>query len=104
MPDLPSQIPGRVSPSEHGVMSFGDHLEDLRRRIVYALIGVVPIFCIAFAFGRPILGMLIAPARAALIAGGQASAMLATGPFETFSSVVHIAFVETILLGSPWML
>ncbi len=104
MPESPSQIPGRVSPSDHGVMSFGDHLEDLRRRIVFALVGVVPIFCVAFAFGRPLLSLLIAPARAALIAGGQASALLATGPFETFGTVVHIAFVATVLLGSPWML
>jgi sec-independent protein translocase protein TatC len=104
MPEPSSQIPGRVSPTSPGVMSFGDHLEDLRRRVLYALIGVVPIFVIAFTFGRPLLGVLIAPARAALIAGGQASALLATGPFETFGSVVHIAFVVTVLLGSPWML
>lgn len=104
MPEAHSQIPGRVFPPEHGIMSFGDHLEDLRRRVIFALVGVVPIFCLAFAFGRPILGLLIAPAREALIAGGQASALLATGPFETFASVVHIAFVITILLGSPWML
>ena len=104
MPEPSSQIPGRVAPSPPGVMSFGDHLEDLRRRVLLALIGVVPIFIIAFAFGRPLLALLIAPARAALIAGGQASALLATGPFETFGSVVHIAFVVTVLLGSPWML
>lgn len=99
-----SQIPGRVAPPEPGVMSFGDHLEDLRKRVLLALLGVVPIFCVAFAFGRPILALLIAPARRALIAGGQTSALLATGPFETFGSVVHIAFVVTVLLGSPWIL
>lgn len=109
-PEAPSQIPGRVAPAsskkreDPGVMSFGDHLEDLRRRIVYALVGVVPIFVVAFAFGRPLLGVLIAPARQALIAGGQTSALLATGPFETFASVVHIAFVVTVLVGSPWIL
>ncbi len=85
-------------------MSFGDHLEDLRRRVLYAMIGVVPIFCITFAFGRPLMGLLIAPARSALISGGQASSLLATGPFETFGTVVHIAFVVTVLLGAPWIL
>ncbi len=104
MRDSSSQIPGRVSPPDHGVMSFGDHLEDLRRRIIYSLLGVVPIFCVAFAFGNPLMTLLIAPARKALIAGGQASSLLATGPFETFGTVVHIAFVVTVLLGAPWML
>jgi sec-independent protein translocase protein TatC len=110
--DPPSQIPGRIEPppprerrpADPGVMSFGDHLEDLRRRVFLALVGVVPIFAIAFAFGRPLLALLIAPARDALIEGGQTSALLATGPFETFGSVVHIALVVTVLLGSPWML
>lgn len=107
--EAPSQIPGRAAPApkkpaDPGVMSFGDHLEDLRRRIVFAIVGVVPIFIIAFAFGRPLLAVLIAPARRALISGGQTSALLATGPFETFASVVHIAFVVTVLVGSPWIL
>lgn len=104
MPEKPSQIPGRVAPPEPGIMSFGDHLEDLRLRLILSLVGVVPIFMIAFAFGRPILGMLIAPAQRALIEGGQPSPLLATGPFETFGAVVHIALVATILFGSPWIL
>ena len=44
-------------------MSFGDHLEDLRRRVFFGILGVVPIFVLAFAFGRPLLGLLIEPAR-----------------------------------------
>jgi sec-independent protein translocase protein TatC len=104
MPEKPSQIPGRVAPPEPGIMSFGDHLEDLRLRVILSLVGIVPIFLIAFALGRPLMALLIAPAREALIAGGQTSALLATGPFETFSSVVHIALVSTVLIGSPWIL
>lgn len=105
-PDRPptaGQIPGRVD-HPMAVMSFGDHLEDLRKRIILSLLGVVPLFIVAFAFGQPILSLLIAPARRALIAGGQPSPMQATGPFETFGTVVHIAFVVTILLGAPWIL
>ncbi len=85
-------------------MSLGDHLEDLRKRVFLAVIGVIPIFVIAFASGRFLLDLLIAPARNKLLAGGQGSSLLATGPFETFGTVVHLAFVVTILLGSPWIL
>ena len=97
------QIPGRIDIDE-GIMSLGDHLEDLRKRIFFAIIGIIPIFVIAFASGRYLLDLLIVPARRKLLDGGQGSSLLATGPFETFGTVVHLAFVVTILLGSPWIL
>lgn len=105
----PSQIPGRdehrsFDLSDGLIMSFGDHLEDLRKRVFYAIFGVVPIFAIAFAFGRPLLQLLIEPARDQLTKAGQGSQLLATGPFETFGAVVQIALIITILLGSPWIL
>lgn len=105
----PSQLPGRDEPgsfgiSEAGVMSFGDHLEDLRKRVFFSIIGVVPIFIIAFGFGRPLLQLLIEPARYQLTKAGQGSQLLATGPFETFGAVIQIAMIITVLLGSPWLL
>lgn len=98
-----SQIPGRIELDE-GIMSLGDHLEDLRKRLFLAILGVIPIFVIAFTSGRYLLNLLITPARNKLLDGGQGSSLLATGPFETFGTVVHLAFVVTILLGSPWIL
>lgn len=89
---------------EQGLMSFGDHLEDLRRRVFFGILGVVPIFVLAFAFGRPLLGLLIEPARRALLAGGQAATMLQVAPFETFGTVIHLAFVVTVLIGAPWLI
>lgn len=105
----PSKLPGRDEITnrliEEGmVMSFGDHLEDLRKRVFLSIIGVVPIFVIAFAFGRPLLQILIDPARKQLIHAGQGTQLLATGPFETFGAVMQIALIITILLGSPWIL
>ena len=105
----PSQLPGRDEESsfgisESGMMSFGDHLEDLRKRVFFSIVGVVPIFIIAFAFGRPLLQLLIEPARNQLTKAGQGSQLLATGPFETFGAVIQIALIITVLLGSPWLL
>lgn len=85
-------------------MSFGDHLEDLRKRVFFSILGVVPIFVIAFAFGRPLLQLLIEPARYQLTKAGQGTQLLATGPFETFGAVIQIALIITVLLGSPWLL
>ncbi|MDF1869416.1 MAG: twin-arginine translocase subunit TatC [Phycisphaerales bacterium] len=98
-----SQIPGRIDDS-HLTMSLGDHLEDLRKRVFLAVVGIIPIFVIAFGCGRYLLNLLITPARKKLLDGGQGSSLLATGPFETFGTVVHLAVVVTLLLGSPWIL
>ncbi|MEZ6242501.1 MAG: twin-arginine translocase subunit TatC [Phycisphaerales bacterium] len=107
--DQTPSLPGRKAPKFSGPhdsasMSFGDHLEELRRRLIWAVLGIVPLFFVAFAFGRDVLDLLIEPARQQLRAGGQATALLATGPFETFGAVVQIAMIITVLVGSPWLL
>ncbi len=105
----PSQLPGRENPRglalEDGlIMSFGDHLEDLRKRVFYAMLGILPLFAGAFALGRPLLQLLIEPARRELTRAGQGAQLLATGPFETFGAVMQISFIVTILVGAPWIL
>lgn len=105
----PSNIPGRDlkdglldSPL---IMSFGDHLEDLRKRVFLSVIGILPVFFIAFIFfGSPILKLLIKPALQKLHEGGQPPVLQATSPFETFGTVVQIALVVTVLVGAPWIL
>lgn len=105
----PSNLPGRENPrgyelTEGLIMSFGDHLEDLRKRVFLAIVGVVPIFAIAFAFGGDLLRLLLEPVQEQLTKAGQGAQLLATGPFETFGAVVQIALIVTVLLGAPWLL
>ncbi|USO00042.1 MAG: twin-arginine translocase subunit TatC [Phycisphaeraceae bacterium] len=85
-------------------MSLGDHLEELRMRIILALVGVVPIFVVALAFGRPVLAFLIEPLRDQLRAASQPSGLLATGPLETFAVYFQISVIATVLIGSPWLI
>ncbi len=104
-PSLPGRKPSAFSDAA-GVasMSFGDHLEELRKRLIWSILGIVPLFIVAFAFGRPVLQLLIAPAQEQLRAKGQATSLQATAPLETFGAVVQIALVITVLVGSPWLL
>ncbi len=85
-------------------MSFGDHLEELRRRVILAFIGIFPIFIAAVALGQPTLALLIEPLQDQLRDANQPAALLATGPFETFATYVKISLVATVLVGSPWIL
>lgn len=85
-------------------MSLGDHLEDLRRRIILALTGLVPIVVIAFAFGDVLFGLLIAPVRQALLEEGLPGTMQQTGPLETFFTYFRVALIAAALVGAPWII
>ena len=85
-------------------MSFGDHLEDLRKRVFYALLGPVPIFIVCLIFGGPLLALLVAPAEEQLRAAGLPAAMLATSPTEPFTAYLKVATIAALLLAGPWIL
>ncbi len=86
------------------VMPFGEHLDELRRRLLFALVGVLPIFVVALAFGQTVLVFLLRPIQHSLAAAGQSSNLQATGPLETFMTYIQTALVLTIIVGSPWIL
>jgi len=85
-------------------MSFGDHLEELRRRLIFALLGPVPIFIVALFFGGPLLELLLAPVEAALRAEGLPAKLLATSPTEPFLAYLKVGFVVALVFSAPWVL
>lgn len=86
------------------VMSLGDHLDELRTRLIYALLGLAPIFIAGLFFSKTILGFLITPMKKALQNEQLPAKFLATELFEVFSSWVLIAFLVTVIVGFPWVL
>ncbi|MEM1424475.1 MAG: twin-arginine translocase subunit TatC [Planctomycetota bacterium] len=85
-------------------MSFGDHLDELRRRIVLVLVAIVPLFVGAMFVSSGVLEFLLEPLRDALQRGGQPQSILATSPLEPFIAYLKVAFVLTLLVGTPWVL
>lgn len=99
--DTPAQPRRLIDPR---TMSFGEHLEELRRRLILALVGIAPIFVLAMYFGGLLLGLLLDPARAQLRAAGQPATLQVTGPLETIGAYLRVALVVTIMLGLPWVI
>jgi sec-independent protein translocase protein TatC len=85
------------------IMPFGDHLEELRKRLILALLGLAPILIISLVFGKAILGFLMEPIYAALAAGDQATNLQTTNFFEIFSAYMKISLVMSVLVGAPWI-
>jgi sec-independent protein translocase protein TatC len=98
MPPSPRQ---RV---DHNAMTFGEHLEELRKRILVALLGLIPVAIIGFAFGIPLLEFLVIPLKRELLAHGLPPILQATGPLETFSSYMRVSMAAAVIVASPWLL
>src|SRR5688500_768008 len=81
-----------------GKMSFLDHLDELRRRIMWALGSVVVGFGIAIAFYQQLFDFVIGPMRA-MVPKGQT--LIFTEPTEAMMIYIKIALIAGILIASP---
>ena len=79
-------------------MSFLDHLDELRRRIIYAVVSLLAAFIIAFFFVNDIEAFIYTP-LAAMLAPGQT--FIYTEPGEAFFLQIKMALVAGVMLGSP---
>ncbi|MCA9283476.1 MAG: twin-arginine translocase subunit TatC, partial [Phycisphaerales bacterium] len=96
------QIVWRREPDPNA-MTFGEHLEDLRKRLWLAIIGLLPIAAIALAVGIPALEFMIRPVQAALRERNLPASLQATGPAETFGAYLRVAVAITLVIGAPWV-
>lgn len=89
---------------DHATMPFGDHLEELRRRLLHALVGLAPVFVVTTLLGRHLMEFLVAPVQDELRRRGLPATLIATSPPETFGAYLRIAIVVTVFVGAPWIL
>lgn len=85
-------------------MPLGDHLEELRKRLVVALLGLVPFLVAAVIVGRSVLEFLTVPVKHALHEAGLPPTLQATSPVEVFGAYMKVVLLLTILGGSWWIL
>lgn len=86
------------------VMGLGEHLDELRKRVMLAVVGLLPIFVVAVVYGQTLLTFILRPAVSALREAGLPPDMQITGFMEGFSAYFYIAFVVTVAIGAPWVL
>ncbi len=88
----------------HGVMSFGDHLEELRRRLMLAIAVPFPLAILLFFVAPTIRGILTAPALVAMTANGLPARMQALGPAEVLTTDMKLSLIGAVVLSAPWIL
>ena len=79
-------------------MSFLEHLDELRKRIISALLAVAVGVLVGFAFIKPLGEFLQGPTLRVLPPGSR---MIYTQPGEAFSFYVQIALISGTVLAAP---
>jgi sec-independent protein translocase protein TatC len=84
-----------------GKMSFLEHLDELRKRIVASLIGVALGVLASFAFINHIVNFLLKPTQQVLPAGSR---MIYTQPGEAFGLYIQVSLIAGVVLAAPWIM
>jgi len=96
----PRALPGDVDPEDDagGRMSFLDHLDELRRRLVASVLSLVAGAVVAFAFIDRIFEFIMRPLYEKLPAGSKLTYI---EPTEAFMLYVKIGLLAGLVIGAP---
>lgn len=93
-PDDDDESPG-------GKMSFLEHLDELRRRIIHACLGIAVGVLVGFLFIDRIFNFLLAPAKQALPPGAT---LIYTQPGEAFSLYITVSLIFGTIIAAPYIM
>ena len=87
-------------------MSFMEHLEELRSRIIRSLMGIAVAFAISLTYTYPLWDFVSKPAKAALVSLGYAQTdLVQIEPMETFNVIwFKLPVLCAVFMAAPWIL
>ena len=85
-------------------MSFLDHLEELRRRLVYSIIAIAVGFFVCWGYAEKIFAIMQVPISEALQKNGAAPKLVFLNPTEPFNLYLKIAAMAGLFVASPFVL
>ena len=81
-------------------MSLGDHLEELRARLILAILGLAIALIVCLAFGKWIISFIEMPYIKAM---GEEPRLQTIAPTEGFTSYMEISMIAAVVIASPWI-
>ena len=85
-------------------MSFGDHLEELRVRIILSIVGVVAATIVCLIFNKHVISFVLRPAFVVMRKYNQEPALQSLSPPDTFLVWIKVALLSGVILSLPWVL
>jgi sec-independent protein translocase protein TatC len=93
----------QIDPDSY-TMSFGDHLEELRSRVIKAVIIPIPLMIAMYPLADDLLAILCEPLRSALRSYQLDDRLQVLGPAEALMTQIKISVLAAIALSTPWIL
>ncbi|MBN1554526.1 MAG: twin-arginine translocase subunit TatC [Phycisphaerae bacterium] len=84
-------------------MSLGEHLEELRGRLLRAAVGLLVGLIVALIFGRELLAALEYPYVRVMTTLGQTPKLRALSATDGFLMYMKVSLIAGLLLSSPWV-
>ncbi|MEC8423642.1 MAG: twin-arginine translocase subunit TatC, partial [Myxococcota bacterium] len=97
---FPRSVEEFVDPVEEFRMPLMDHLHELRRRLITAIVATLVGMLACFGFVEQIWDFLVSPMNQALEATGRGT-MAITEPLEGFMTLLKVAGVAGVGAASP---
>lgn len=85
-------------------MSLGDHLEELRRRLILGLMGFVVALVVCLIFGQRVTAAFCAPLIRALQQAELNPQIYYTDVADGFMVFLKISIISAVAIASPWLL
>jgi sec-independent protein translocase protein TatC len=85
-------------------MSFGEHLDELRKRIIRSLVGSIAGVMICLYYINDIVIIILHPYRIALLSHGYPDLFSFTKPAEIVINYLTLAVQCGLILCSPWII
>ncbi len=105
MPEIAAELPPTEdSKDAMPAMSFLEHLEELRKRLIYSVLAVAAGFFACWAYAERIYDIVQRPVIEALKHNGVPEKLTFLSPTEPFNLYLKTAFVAGLFLTSPFVL
>ena len=105
MPEAAASSPvNNTAREEMPTMGFLDHLEELRRRIVYSILAVIVGFLGCWFAAPRLVGIMQKPIVAVLHQNGQPEMLVYQHPVDPFNLYLKVAGIAGLFVTSPFVL
>lgn len=84
-------------------MTVGEHLEELRRRLIFALLGFGIVLIACFFFGREVMSYFCKPLMEVLLDNEISPQVYFTDLSEPFMVYMKICLISAASIASPWI-
>lgn len=102
--DIDPAIRARLSQETLKGMSFLEHLEELRKRIIWSIVSMAAGFGVCWYWHEQIYGVMQKPIVQALKNHNLDQKLVYLNPTEPFNMYLKVAFIAGLFLASPFVL